>query len=96
MIVVDEGVPEWKYLPCEKVGQENMMDCKMIPEISSAEKKHDAELIDVFEEEVNEAHASVANSLTPEENISIVCHKYHAGTLEYLVHDAWDCMWIQH
>ena len=69
-----------------------MMDCEMTPEISSAEKKHDAELIDVFEEEINEAHASFASSLIPEDSITIVVHKYDAGILECLVHDAFDFM----
>ena len=67
----------------------------MTPDISNAENKNDDELIDPIEEEINESHASVANSLTPEENISIVGHKYHDGTLGYLVHDTWDCMWMQ-
>ena len=67
----------------------------MLLELSEAENKHDVELIEVFEEEINEARTSVPSSLTPECNISIVGHKHHAGMLECLVHDAWDFMWTQ-
>ena len=87
--VIDDFMSDFNCLFCDKVGKEETLDeKKMKPEISEAEEKQYAEIIDTFEEETSEAHASVASPLSLEDDATIVSHKYHAGLLEHIAHDS--------
>ena len=50
-------------------------------------------LIDDFSDKVNEILGPTSTPDLIDDTITIVGHQYHARSLEYLVHDAWDCEW---
>ena len=75
--VIDNYIPDQNYSSSDKVGErkENIDENKFLPEISEAETKCYAEPVDVFGEEMNEAHVSVTSPLTSKDNKTIVGHE---------------------
>ena len=64
--------------------------------VDISDVKLDDVLFEDFSNEVNEILVSIPAPDILDKQKTIISHEYYTRSLEYLVHNAWDCVWMKH